>query len=74
MSISNVNLLKKMSYSKTQNNNERINALLWKRCPKDIYVGLTVLEIGTASAVIHFSDPMVGMVRQMGYYTCLQLY
>ena len=74
MSISNVNLLKKMSYGKTQNNNERINALLWKRCPKDIYVGLTVLEIGTASAVINFSESMVGMVRQMGYYTCQQLY
>lgn len=59
-----------MSYGKTQNNNERINALLWKRCPKDIYVGLTVLEIGTASAVINFSESMVGMVRQMGYYTC----
>ena len=27
-------------------NNEGENALIWKSCPKDIYTGLTVLEIG----------------------------
>ena len=30
---------------------------------KNIYVGLTVLEIGTASAVTNFDDGMVGMLR-----------
>ena len=33
--------------------------LTWKRCPKDIYIGLTVLEIGTASTVINFNNDMV---------------
>ena len=34
-------------HGKTQNN-ERVNALIWKSCPKDIYVGLTGPEIGAA--------------------------
>ena len=33
--------------------------LIWKRCPNDIYIGLTVLEIGTASAVINFNIEIV---------------
>ena len=40
-----------------------LNAIIWKRCPKDIYVGLTVLETGTASAVINFNDGMVGITK-----------
>lgn len=39
MNLSNVNLLKKCLHGKTQTNNEGINALIWKSCPKDIYVG-----------------------------------
>ena len=31
--------------------------------PQDIYVGLAVLQIGTASAVINFNDGMVGILR-----------
>ena len=45
-------------HDKTQNN-DGVNALIWKCCPKDICVGLTVLEISTASAVINFNDGMV---------------
>ena len=47
--------IKKCLLGKTQNN-DAVNALIWKRCPKDNYVGLTVLEIGTASSVINFND------------------
>ena len=69
MNLSNVNLLKKCLHGKTQTNNEGINALIWKSCPKDIYVGLNVLEISTASTMIVFNDGMVGMFNQFGYYT-----
>ena len=50
------NYWKKCLDGKTQNNNESINNLIWKICPKDVYVGRTVLEIGTASAVINFNE------------------
>ena len=53
--------IKKCFNGNTQNN-EEVNALIWKR-PKAICVSLTVLEIGTASVVIYFNDGMVGMLR-----------
>ena len=63
MDLSDIDLLKKCLHGKTQNNNEGLNAIIWKRCPKDVYVGLTVIEIGTASAVINFNDGMVGITK-----------
>ena len=44
-------------------NKESINNLIWKRCLKDVYVGRTVLEIGTASAVINFNEGFQGMIK-----------
>ena len=54
--------IKKCLHGKTENN-EEVNVLIWKRCPQNIYVELTVLEIGTASTVINFNDGMIGMLR-----------
>ena len=33
-----------------------INAVIWKKCPKDIYTSRKILEIGVNSAVISFND------------------
>ena len=44
------------TWEKTQNNNESISQVIWKRCPKDIFVGRKVLQMGVASAVISFND------------------
>ena len=63
MDLSNYELLKKCLHGKTRNNNESINNLIWKRCPKDVYVGRTVLEIGAASAVISFNEGFQGMLK-----------
>ena len=43
MSLSYDELLAKCLHGKTQNN-ESINNILWKVCPKDIYVGQTTLS------------------------------
>ena len=51
VSLSDDNLLQKCLHGKTQNNNESLNGLLWKRCPKDVFVGRVTLELGVASAV-----------------------
>ena len=63
MDLSDDELLKKRQHGKTQNNNESRNNLIWKRYPKDVYVRRTVLEIGTASAVINFSKGFQGMLK-----------
>ena len=54
--LSDENLLSKCLHGKTRNSNESINGVIWKRCPKDVFVGRKVLEMGVASAVISFND------------------
>ena len=63
MDLSNDNLLKKCLHGETQNNSESINSVIWKRCPKDIFVGRTTLEIGVALAVINFNDGISGALK-----------
>ena len=36
MELSNDNLLKKIPHGKTQNTNESINGVIWKKCPKEV--------------------------------------
>ena len=52
MNLSDDNLFKKCLHGQTQNNNGSLNNVIWKRCPKDVYVGRSTLEMGVASAVI----------------------
>ena len=54
-------LLAKCLHGKTQNNNEALNSLIWKRVPKDVFVGRDTLEMCVCSAVIHFTDGVNGM-------------
>ena len=56
-------LLSQCLHDKTQNNNESLNGLIWKRCPKDVFVGRTTLELGVASAIISFNDGLGGVVK-----------
>ena len=70
MDLSNDELLKKCLYGKRQKNKELINNLIWKRCPKDVYVGHTVLEIGTASVVINFNERFQGMLKVLKKNNC----
>ena len=51
ISLSDEKLSSKCLRGKTQNNNESLNGLIWKRCPKDVFVGRTTLELGVASAI-----------------------
>ena len=50
------NLFKKCLHGQTQNNNELLNGVNWKRCTKDVFVGRSTLEMGVVSAVISFND------------------
>ena len=46
ISLSDDKLLSKCLQGKTQNNNESLKGLIWKLCPKDVFVGRTILELG----------------------------
>ena len=56
-------LLAKCLHGKTQNNNEALNSLVWKRVPKDVFVGRYIVEMGVSTAVIHFNDGVTGTSR-----------
>ena len=45
----NDDLLQKCLHGTTQNNNEALNGLIWKKVPKDVFVGHNVLEIGVCA-------------------------
>ena len=57
------NLSQKCLHGKTENNNESLNGLIWKRCPKDVFVGRVTLELGVASAVIAFNYVLSGIIE-----------
>ena len=59
--LSKDDLLLKCVHGLTQNNNESINNVIWKRVPKDIYVGWEALEMGVASAVINYNNGLNGI-------------
>ena len=48
-------LLEKCLHEKTQNCNEAPNAFIWKRLPKDVFVG-PLLEMGVCSVIINFNS------------------
>ena len=55
-------LLKKCLHGQTQNENESLNAIIWKKAPKTIFVHRKVLEIAVCSAVIEFNGGYCGIV------------
>ena len=65
MDLSDNDLLEKCLHGKTQNNNECLNGMLWKKCPKATYVGRDVLEMGASSAIICFNEGTSGILNVM---------
>jgi len=58
-------LLKRCLHGQTQNANESLNQLIWKRCPKNSVAGREIVEIATAAAVLQFNDGGYGVVNVM---------
>lgn len=61
--LSKDSLLEKCLHGKTQNNNECLNNMLWCKCPKSVYVGRNVMEMGASSAIICFNDGVGGIIN-----------
>lgn len=54
--LSHPKLLCRCLGGKTQNNNESINSVIWKLCPKTQGSGKRIVEIATNEAVVLFND------------------
>ena len=61
--LSNDSLLQKCLHGKTQNNTESTNEVIWKRCPKDIFLGLITLETSVTSDVNCLNDGACGILH-----------
>ena len=53
--LTDTNLLKRCSRVRTQNTNESLHHLIWKICPKAIYVGKKTIETAVTMSVCQFS-------------------
>ncbi len=69
-------LLNKCLHGKTQNQNESFNSTIWKRVPKDIFIGAKTFNMGVNDAVAHFNDGNIATLNiydemglDQGYYT-----
>ena len=51
-----------MVHGNTQNNNESLNGIIWKRCPKYIFVSRLVIEMGVSSAITNFNSSIYGIL------------
>ena len=79
--LSNDELLSKCIHGRTQNDNESLNHIIWNKCPKNVFIKLSVLQLGVFSAVIEFNDGAKGVERVLekfmnstGIYTTLGSY
>ena len=52
----------------TQNNNEALNQIIWKRCPKDTFVSRSTLQLGVCSAIIHFNYGYAGLLPIFNFW------
>ncbi|CAN8016792.1 unnamed protein product, partial [Ixodes persulcatus] len=61
--LADADLLARCSRMQTQNANESLNALVWKRCPKTEFASLKTVETAAALAVVDFNVGPKGIQR-----------
>ena len=59
--LSSDDLLSKCLRGRTQNSNESFHQIIWTKCPKSVYVGRTVINLGVCSAVLAFNEGSEGI-------------
>lgn len=62
-------MLQKCLHGKTQNTNESFNGMIWKRCPKETYVGHTTVNLCVMDAVCHYNrgpEVQLDILKKMG--------
>jgi hypothetical protein len=55
-------LLSKCLHGETQNCNEALNAVIWSKVPKSIFVSKATIQMGTYSAILQYNDGCKGLL------------
>ena len=66
--MSSDELLKRCLKGVTQNQNEALNSILWKKCPKSVFCGKQKLTACTAQSVIQWNQGAAGSATVL--YAC----
>ena len=61
--LSSESLLSKCLHGLTQNANEALNNIIWKKCLKAIFVKKVTLDMAVCSAVIDFNEGKLGICQ-----------
>ena len=61
--LSSEQLLIKCLHGRTQNANEALNNVIWKKVPKNVFVKRDTIEMGVCSAVVDFNEGMEGICK-----------
>ena len=76
--LQNDTLLSKCLHGKTQNQNESFNSTIWKRVPKDVFIGRKTFTMGVMDFVSHFNDGNIATLNtyveiglEHGHYTTI---
>lgn len=66
--LTDEDMLAKCLHGKTQNCNESLHSLIWKRCPKTTYAGPDVVKLAVYDAIIYFNsgaEPQLEVLKRM---------
>ena len=61
--LSSDELLCKCLHGQTQNGNEALNNIIWKKCPKAIFVERPLLEMSVNSAILEYNEGSTGVFK-----------
>ena len=59
--LSDEDLLERLQRGDTQNSNEALHSLIWRRCPKGVFASLEIIRLSTSLAVIQRNVGSVGL-------------
>lgn len=63
--LSDAQLLAKCLHGNTQNANECFNKVVWSRCPKEVWVGVKILQQAVYAAVSSFNDGSMFIIKTL---------
>ena len=58
--LSNDDLLHKRIHRENQNANKPLNNIIWMKCPKQVFVEKSILQLGVYSAILQFNNGQFG--------------
>ena len=66
--LSKDELLSRCLHGKIQNSNEALNSLIWKKCPKSVFVEKDTLECAVHSAILSYNEGPCALTDVFSYF------